>query len=85
MKNIKKIKGQKIINWTIPAGVEVGEGDELHQGLEPACLQDIHHVLLVEDQLGDEEHESVPLLPVHAPVQHGEKHLYLFYQLTLMW
>ena len=52
--------------------MEVGEGDKLHQGLEPACLQDIYHVLLVEDQLGDEEHESVPLLPVHAPVQHGE-------------
>jgi hypothetical protein len=40
-----------------PGGVEVGEGDQVHENTETLAAQYLHHILPVQDQFREEQHQ----------------------------
>ncbi len=40
-----------------PGGVEVGEGDQVHENTQALAAQYLHNILPVQDQLREEQHQ----------------------------
>jgi hypothetical protein len=40
-----------------PGGVEVGEGDQVHENTETLAAQYLHNILPVQDQFREEQHQ----------------------------